>query len=106
MKLSTILALAGAAVLLAGLPAMAGEIPSVEMGRKLFNNPGLAGSTNGKTCNSCHLKGMKLEKAAANKQLDNAITRCILGPLGGKKFDGRINDVKALKMYIATLNQK
>jgi cytochrome c peroxidase len=105
MKLKKILVLAGATVLLSGLPVQAGKI-SVESGKKLFNSPGLGGSTNGKSCNSCHPGGAKLEKAGANKELSKAINGCITGALGGKRIDGRSAEMKSLKMYIESLSQK
>lgn len=104
MELKKILVLAGATVLLSGQPVLAGKI-SVEHGKKLFNSPGLGGSTNGKSCNSCHPDGAKLEKAGANKQLSKAINRCVTDPLGGNKIDGRSGEMKSLKMYIKSLAQ-
>lgn len=106
MNLKKILVMAGAAVLLSGLPVMAGEKTSVELGKKLFTSPGLGGSTNGKSCNSCHQGGAKLEKVGANKELSKAINNCITGPLAGKKIDGRSVEMKSLKLYIESLAQK
>lgn len=105
MNLKKILVMAGAAVLLSGLPVTAGET-SVELGKRLFNNPGLGGSSSDKSCNSCHPNGAKLEKAGANKQQAKAINRCLTGSLAGKKLDGRGVEMKSLKMYIASLAQK
>jgi len=105
MHLKKILVMAGAAVLLSGMPVMAGET-SLELGKKLFTTPGLGGSTNGKSCNSCHQGGTKLEKAAANKELAKAINNCITGPLAGKKIDGRSVEMKSLKLYIESLAAK
>jgi cytochrome c peroxidase len=105
MGLKKILAMAGAAVLLSGLPALAGET-SVELGKKLFNSPGMGGSTNGKSCNTCHPNGAKLEKAGENKGLAKAINACITGPLGGKKIDGRSAEMRSLKLYSESLAQK
>jgi cytochrome c peroxidase len=105
MNLKKILLVTGAAVLLSGLPATAKEI-SLEHGKKLFTSPGLGGSSNGKSCNSCHAGGAKLEKAGTNKQLSKAINRCTTGSLGGQKIDGRSAEMKSLKMYIASLPQK
>lgn len=105
MGLKKILVMAGAAVLLSGLPAQAGKV-SVEMGKKLFTSPGLGGSTNGKSCNSCHPGGEKLEKAGASKTLSKAINSCITGSLAGKKIDGRNAEMKSLKLYIESLPQK
>lgn len=105
MELKTILVLAGAAVLLSGQPVLAGKV-SVEHGKELFNNPGLGGSTKGKSCNGCHPDGAKLEKAGAGKGLSKAINRCITGQMTGKKIDGRNAEMKSLKMYIESLGQK
>lgn len=105
MKLRKILVLAVTTLLLSELPVLA-EVASLELGKKLFFSPGVGGSTNGKTCNTCHLGGKKLEKAGANKNLNNAINRCILGPLAGKKLDGTGVETNSLKMYIESLAQK
>lgn len=105
MKLTRILLLATAAVLLSELPVLA-EVASLELGKKLFYSPGVGGSTNGKSCNSCHLRGTKLEKAGANKNLSNAINRCILGPLAAKRLDGRGIETESLKMYVESLALK
>jgi len=106
MKMTKILAMAGAVVLLSGLPVLAGEKTSVELGKKLFTSPGLGGSTNGKSCSSCHPGGAKLEKAAGNKNLGKLINHCITDTLGGNKIDGRGVEMKSLKLYIESLNQK
>ena len=106
MDLKKILLMAGAAVLLSGLPVMAGEKPSAELGKKLFTSPGLGGSGNGKSCNSCHPGGAKLERAAANKDLSGMINHCITDALGGKKIDEHGVEMDSLKMYIETLAAK
>lgn len=82
----------------AGL-AMAAK-SSVEYGKQLFNDQNLAGSTNEKSCNSCHANGKGLEGAGENEKLSSAINKCITGPLGGKKIDGRSAEMRSLKMYI------
>ncbi len=105
MKLTKVLVLTAAAILLSELPVLA-EVASLELGKKLFYSPGAGGSTNGKTCNTCHVNGSKLEKAGANKNLSNAINRCILGPLAAKKLDGRGIETNSLKMYIESLAKK
>ena len=50
MDLKKIVVLSGMALLLTGLPALAGK-SSVELGEKLFKDPTLGGSTNEKSCN-------------------------------------------------------
>lgn len=78
---------------------------SVEMGKKLFNDPTLGGSTNSKSCASCHPKGEGMEKAGDRSDLVKMINRCITGPLKGKKIDGRKVEMRSLKMYIQSLKK-
>jgi len=105
MDLKKIIALSGMALLLTGLPALAGK-SSVELGEKLFKDPSLGGSTNEQSCNSCHADGAKLEKAADEKNLSKVINSCITGQLGGNKLDGRSVEMRSLKMYIESLIKK
>jgi len=105
MDLKKIAVLSGMALLLTGLPALAGK-SSLELGEKLFKDPTLGGSTNDKSCDSCHAGGKKLEKAAGEKNLTGVINRCITGPLGGHKIDGRSAEMRSLKMYIESLIAK
>ena len=94
------LLLAGS-ILLAG-SALAGK-SSVDLGKQLFNDSGLGGSANDKSCNSCHADGKGLEKADANPKLIKMINKCITGPLAGRKIDGRSVEMRSLKMYIESL---
>ena len=80
----------------------AGKI-SMELGRDLFNDPELAGSTNESSCNSCHAGGKGLENAAANKKLSKLVNRCLIGKMAGEKMDGRKASMRSLKMYIKSL---
>ncbi|MEN8135255.1 MAG: cytochrome c peroxidase [Thermodesulfobacteriota bacterium] len=104
-KAKLVVAILAGTILLAGGQAMAGK-SSVELGKKLFNDPTLGGSTNDKSCNSCHADGEGLEKAGDNKKLVKVINQCITGPLKGKKIDGRTADMRSLKMYIKSLQAK
>ena len=83
---------------------MAGK-SSVELGKQLFNDPTLSGSSNDKTCNSCHADGKGLEKSGDIKKLAKIINKCIKGPLKGKKLDGRSIEMRSLKMYIQSLGE-
>ena len=78
---------------------------SVELGKKLFEDPGLGGSTNSKSCASCHPGGEGLENAGDNPKLTSMINRCITGPLKGSKIDGRKVEMRSLKMYIQSLEK-
>ena len=86
--------------------SVAAEKSSVEYGKKLFNDPTLGGSTNDKTCNSCHNNGKGLENSGNNPELVKMINTCISGPLQGNKLDGRTVPMRSLKMYIQSLGKK
>ncbi len=90
--------------LLLALPAIlaAGEGPSVERGKELFNGSTLG--TNGKSCAGCHPGGRKLEKAAtyAEDDLAEIINTCIRKPLAGKPLPTGSDDMKSMIMYIRT----
>lgn len=101
-KINLLVALLVGAILVTGGQALA-EKSSVELGKKLFNDPALGGSTNDKTCNSCHPGGEGLEKAGGNKKLVKVTNQCIVGPLEGAKIDGRTAEMRSLKMYIQSL---
>lgn len=92
-------------ILLTGGQALAGK-SSIELGKDLFNDPALGGSSNDKSCNSCHAAGKGLEKAGASKKLTKNINECITGPLQGSKIDGRSAEMRSLKMYIESLGTK
>jgi len=84
--------------------AFAGE-SSVELGKKLFNDPALGGSTNARSCASCHPAGEGLEGSGNKENLSAMINRCIQGPLKGSKIDGRSVEMRSLKMYIQSLGK-
>lgn len=85
-------------------PSMAAK-SSVELGKKLFNDPGLGASKNDKSCNTCHNNGEGLENAGSNPKLAKMINKCITGPLEGEKIDGRTVAMRSLKMYIQSLSK-
>ncbi len=104
MKTIGLLCFALLAMALLSGPVYAGE-SSVEYGKKLFNDPTLGGSTNDKSCSTCHSNGKGLEHAGSKKNLTAMINHCITGPLGGKKIDGRSVEMRSLKMYIQTFEK-
>lgn len=104
MKKSFSLTGVALALVLLATPAMA-EKSSVELGKKLFNDPGLGASKNDKSCNTCHNDGKGLEKAGGNPKLTKVINKCITGPLEGEKIDGRTVAMRSLKMYIQSLSK-
>lgn len=103
MKTSRLILAISMIMALTATVAMAKEKTSVELGQKLFNDPKLGGATSGQTCNTCHPGGKGLEKAGDKANLDDMIDKCIVGPLKGKKVDGRTVEMKSLKLYIQSL---
>ena len=104
-RLSIIVCFSMAMIFAAGF-SVAAEKSSVEYGKKLFNDPTLGGSTNDKTCNSCHSNGKGLSKAGKNPELSKVINMCITKPLKGNKLDGRTVQMRSLKMYLQSLGKE
>ncbi len=82
--------------------ALAGDMPSSERGKELFNSTKLG--SNGKSCATCHRDGKKLERAANydEGQLGELINQCIENPLKGKALGPATSDMKSLIIYIKT----
>ncbi len=78
--------------------SMASAEPSVDSGKKLFNDAGLG--TNGKTCNDCHPNGKGIEKAAGNKDLDKIVNGCIAQALQGKPLNPLSTEMRSIILYI------
>lgn len=88
---------------------------TAERGKVLFNDPELGGSTNSRSCNSCHPGGNGLEDAG-NKDfttfmklrvndLEDVINICIENPLKGKALDKDSREMKDLVAYIRSLSE-
>ncbi len=80
-------------------------------GEKLFNDPALGGSSNIKSCASCHPKGSGLEGTAAKfkksgKSLDAMVNMCVTGPLGGKALAMDSGEMMDILSYIESLGGK
>lgn len=84
--------------------AMSGEA-SVEQGKGLFNDPGLSGSTNEKSCGSCHPDGRGIEKSGEKDNLAQIINSCIEGALKGQALDKDSIEMKSLELYIISLKK-
>lgn len=96
------------AMLAAGLAGMsfvahAAETPSVELGKKLFNDPTLGGAAGTKTCASCHPNGKGVENAWKNPNLAKQINTCIVGALKGKPLPLESVEMKSLVLYHQSL---
>ncbi len=81
----------------------AAELPSVEMGKQLFNSEQLG--TSGKSCATCHKDASKLKGSAAadEDELTEIINQCIAGPLKGKKLAPGSAEMKAMVLYLKSL---
>jgi cytochrome c peroxidase len=75
----------------------------VEHGKMLFNDPMLSGSTNEKSCNSCHPDGKGLENAQGN--IAGTVNKCIKGALAGEPLDVDSQDMKDIVAYIRSLKR-
>jgi len=82
-----------------------GTDASIDLGKKLFNDPTLGGSSNDKSCGSCHRSGEGLEKAGAQTNLPKMINFCIERPLKGKKLEDGSVELESLKMYIKSVSK-
>lgn len=74
-----------------------------QRGKQLFSDPKLGGSTNDKSCNTCHPEGKGLEKTGAN--LESMIQACIQKALDGKPLAADSQDLKDLVAYMKTLKK-
>jgi cytochrome c peroxidase len=84
--------------------AMAGEQRSLEeLGGDLFNNPGLGGSPNELSCNSCHSRGHRLKYASTNPNLMQAIRHCLINRLNGSNGSRQV-DMRALAVYVMEIS--
>ncbi|MCL7489052.1 MAG: hypothetical protein M8357_12870 [Desulfobulbaceae bacterium] len=82
--------------------ALGGEA-SVEQGEQLFNDATLGGSTNDKSCSSCHPNGRGLEESGAKDNLAQMINTCIEKPLGGQALENDSVELESLVQYIKSL---
>ena len=75
------------------LAPASGNAGSVGNGKKLYNDPTLGGSTNPKSCNTCHPGGNGIEHSGTKEysslmglvatSLEDVVNICIERPLGG-----------------------
>ncbi len=100
-KTVLIFGFAGTVALLAGTGFGSGG--TAEEGEKLFNDPGLGGSTNETSCGTCHPGGKGLEKAGSKTNLAHMINVCIERPLKGQPLEEDSIELESLKKYIKSL---
>ena len=114
MKTKRSFAAAGIAVLCLAAFAVAGSEPSVESGKKLFNDTGLG--TSGKSCAGCHPDGKGMAAAAGRTEwklggntfatLEEVVNTCLTGPLKGKALDAESMEMQSIVQYIKSLDGK
>lgn len=75
----------------------------MERGRMLFNDPNLGGSTNDKSCGSCHPGGSGLEDASG--EITDILNRCIKNALAGESLDMDSQEMKDIIAYIKSLKK-
>ena len=75
----------------------------IEKGKQLFADPTLGGSTNEKSCNTCHPGGEGLEKAGT--ELESTIQACLQKTLEGKPLAADSQEMKDLVAYIKSLKK-
>lgn len=82
---------------------------SIELGKKLFNDPTLG--TNGRSCATCHISDEKIAALADKKvwfggeakTLEQAINICIKGPLEGTQLPEDSVEIKSIAQYMKSL---
>ena len=89
------------------VPAFAARKASVRFGKELYADPHLAGSTNEKSCLSCHKaddkKMLKKVRKMSKEEVSQTVNRCIVGALKGKALDSESEEMRALRMYLTFL---
>ena len=80
------------------------EKPSIELGKKLFNEvqPGITG----KACVDCHKDGTGLKKSDSIEHHPAMINQCTTNALKGKPLAKDSVEMQSLIMYINTLIAK
>jgi len=112
MKSVKVITIIGAIALSFAIAFAAGN---AENGKKLFNDPTLGGSTNSKSCNTCHPGGQRLENAGTREftsfmrqditSLEEVINMCVTGPLNGKALAVDSQKMQDIVAYIKTLGK-
>jgi len=80
------------------------QVESIDLGKKLFNDPKLG--TTGKSCNTCHPDGKGLSHAGGAADLSVIVNGCIAQNLKGMVLHPRSVEMKSLILYIKSLEQK
>lgn len=92
-----------AAVVMSVCPVAATEVPTTELGKKLFHSEDLG--SNNKSCASCHPDGKGLEEIDAydNGMLKEMINFCIRDALDGEMIDPDSTELESMRLYLRSL---
>ncbi|PLX98417.1 MAG: cytochrome C [Desulfuromonas sp.] len=92
-------------ILYAATPLMATEVPTVELGQKLFEST-LIGS-NGNSCSGCHPDGKGLEEIDAydDGMLKEMTNFCIRDALKGEMMDLESTEIESFLLYLRKLHR-
>ena len=82
--------------------AAASKEERIAQGKALFNDPAFAGSTNEKSCNSCHPDGKGI-RTMSKKDYAEMINRCIVGALQGEVLETDSEEMEAMQAYLLSL---
>ena len=84
-------------------------------GKRLFNDTTLGGSTNGLSCNSCHMDGKGIKQAGTKKyttfmgqgagSIEEVVNICITSPLKGKALPAGSKQMQDIVAYIRSLGK-
>ena len=112
MRLIKVITIIAVISLSAALALATGD---AQEGKKLFNDPTLGGSTNERSCNSCHMGGKGIEQAGTKvytkfmgqgvSSLEEVINVCITNPLRGKALPSESKQMQDIVAYIRTLGK-
>lgn len=82
------------------------EVPTLELGKQLFEATNLG--SNGKSCSSCHAQGKGLEEIGAYDDgvLREMINFCIRDALKGEMLDPESTELGSLFLYVRSLQPK
>lgn len=96
--------------------ALAFASGNAEKGKELFNDPKLGGSTNEKSCATCHPGGSGLEGVTEKKEfkspagttdsLKTMINKCVTMALKGKALNPDGQEMSDMIAYLGTLKAK
>mgnify|MGYP000318436577 CR=1 FL=1 len=91
--------------ILISISLYATEIPTVELGEKLFKADNLG--TNGKSCHSCHPGGEGLHEIDAydDDMLKEMVNFCIRDAIKGRMMDLESTEIESFLLYLRSMKK-